>query len=700
MKNEKRIEVLPGVFYDVPDPADGIAYETLYENLPKTDQYWRRETDFPQFFFDYNPHLAIKTRCRINASRTEYRHGQLFTLSVEDTIEMLRLLKRETERMRYGIFIMNAGEKIYFPGVYYGALQWGKMFGVTENDGYGEHRRYQRLYACARQLCIENPQLDGYYVHKPKKTGITQLASLFLVISALVTKQFTAAVMSKSHDTSKKANFVYFMYAFKNLPPVLRPKTEQKDWQNAVQKLEIKCGEPALSMDNTIAAVATTVSGLDGLPPTNIIQIDEGPKFPKQVDIEKVYTKAREQVRIQQTKVGILEMFSYPPEEDTPAFYWCKKFYENCTQVKENGLPVNGMLPIFISVIDSSNGTFDKYGEPDKFKALQEEQAARVLCTTPYQLQARKRQYPVTAKEGWESGGSGSVYNNIALTEQETILEEQYKFGELNYLEGNLEWDGVRMISKVSFVPLTHEQVMNGESGLWKIYCTLEYLEQHTNLCFKMERKIKIINKERHELLQPPDYVFHASGTDPVDYARVSELGQKQSKNASVVKDIQGNLLSVYHNRSENPDDDIENFCKEIVFFGSYALVEGNRKNAITELENQGLWYFLLVRHPNGQVLPYLQGMSIKHINSTPDIKSRYIALQMKKIKNNIGQFTNPEIIRQHKEFDPIETQKFDLAVADNLSEVAVDAMKIFVMSKKTAVDRYAMMGNVLAKVM
>ena len=700
MKNEKKIEVIPGVFYEVPDPKEGIPYETLYEYLPAADQYWRRETDFPQFFFDYNPHLPFKTRCRINASRTEYRHGLLFTLSVEDTIEMLRLLKRETDRMRYGIFIMNNGEKIYFPGVYYGALQWGRMFGVADNDGYGEHRRYQRYYACARQLVLENEALDGYYVHKPKKTGITQLASLFLVITAMVNKQFTAAIMSKTHETAKKANFVYFMYAFKNLPPILRPKTEQKGWHNAVQKLELKCSEPAMSLDNTIAAVATTVNGLDGLPPLQIIQIDEPPKFPKSVDIEKVFTKARQQTRIQQTRIGIIEMFSYPPEEDTAAFFWCKNFYKECTNVGENGLPLNGMLPIFISVAESSNGTFDRYGEPDKLKALQEEQAARLLCLTAYDLQARKRQYPLTAKEGWESGGSGSVYNNISLTEQETVLEEQYKFGQLNYMEGNLEWDGVRMLSKVRFDALTLEQIVNGATGKWKIYCTMEYLNTHTNLCFKMPRKIKFINKERIELLQPPDYVFHASGTDPVDYARVSELGQKQSKNASVVKDIQGNLLSVFHSRSENPDDDIDNFCKEIVFFGSYALVEGNRKNAITELENQGLWYFLLVRHPNGQVLPYLQGMSIKHINSTTDIKSRYIALQMKKIKNNIGQFINPEIIRQHKEFDPIETQKSDLAVADNLGEVAVDAMKVFVLSKKTNSDRYGMLGKVLAKVM
>lgn len=696
MKIEKKIEVIPGVFYTVPESTADHPIDTLYEKLPRSEQCWRRETDFPQYFHDYNPHLSAKDRCRINATRTEYKQGKLVTLSNEDTIELVRLIKRETDRMRNGIFIWNDGEKIYFPGVFYGMLQWCKMFGVTTNDGYGEHREYQRVFACARQLCIENEYLDGYYCDKIKKSGITQVVSAFLSVESIIFKQFTAAAMSKQHTTAKMANFVYYLFAYKGLPHVLRPKTEQKGWQNAIQKLELKHSEPEMSMNNTFAAVPTTLNGLDGLPPTMRIHIDEPPKFPKSVNIEKVYTKGKEQVRMQQTKIGIIEMTAYPPEEDTPAFYWCRKFYKECCKMGPNGLPINRMLPIFIGVVESSSGTFDKFGKPNKLKALQEEQAARALCVTPYELQARKRQYPITAKESWESGGSGSVYDNIALTAREVELEDEYTFGKLNYVEGNLDWTGVRMESPVEFIPLTHEEIMAGKEGLCKIYCTMEYLATHTNLCFLMPRKVKFINKERHELLQPPDYIIHPGGVDPVDYARVSEMGVTQSKNALVIKDIQGNILLVYHSRQENPDDDIDNFCKAIIFLGAYALVEGNRKNAVTELENQGLWYFLLVRHPNGQILPYLQGMKIKHISSSTDVKSRYIALTMKEIKTAIHKFVNPDIIKQHKEFDPDDTQATDLAVADGLSRIAVDAMQVWLMSKKNNKDKYAMLGKAL----
>lgn len=700
MKQENKIEVCPGIFYTVPESTPDKPIELLYEDLSFDEQYWRRQTDFPNFFEAYDPHVPLREQCRINASRTEYKNDKLISLSVEDTIEMVRLIKREVDRMRNGIFIMNNGTRIYFPGVYYGALQWGKMFGVPLNDGYGEHRRYQREFACARQLAKENEYLDGYYLDKAKKTGFTQLVSLFVMIESITTKQYTAPMMSKSHDTAKKANFAYYLYALKNLVPVLRPPTEQKNWQNTVQKINLKTTDPVFSMENTIAAVPTTLSGIDGLPPTNDIIIDEPPKFPASVDIEKVYTKSKEQTRIQQTKIGIIEMFSYPPEEDTPAFYWCRQFFKDCQKIGPNGFPLNRMLPLFVGVVESSNGTFDKFGEPDKLRALQEEKAARDLCKTPYELQARLRQYPITAKESWQSGGAGTVYNNIALSEQETILEEQYHFGELNYMEGYLEWTGVRLKSPVRFVQLTHEQIMAGKRGPWKFYCTKEYLATHTNLCFKMPRKVKYINKERHELLQPPDYVFHCSGIDPVDYARVSEMGEKQSQNASVVKDLQGNLISVYLNRDEDPNTDIENFCMEIVFLGTYTILEGNRKTAITQVEDQGLWYFLLVLHPNGEIKPYNIGMTIKHVSSNKDIKSRYISLIMKKIANRIKQFLNPDIIKEHKEFDPAETHPFHLAVSDGLSEIAVEVMQAWVMSKKNITDKYADLAKIAKAVM
>lgn len=697
MIQENKIEVAAGIFYHVPTSTADKPIETLNEHKPTAEQYWRRQTDFPQFFDDYNPHLPDKAVCRINASRTDYKSGKLVSLSVEDTIELDKLVKREADRMRNGIFIMINGVRQYWPGVYYGALQWGRMFGVASNKGYGDHRRYQREFACARDLCINEDSLDGYYCHKIKKSGITQLIALFIAIESIVNKQFTAAIMSKNHETAKKANYKYYLYAIKNLPYVLRPAIEQKGWANSIQKLEIKSSEPDLNYENTVAAVATTSDGLDGLPPIQRIHIDEPPKV---TNIEDVFTKSKEQNRIQQYKLGIIEMSSFPPETDSKSFFWCRDFYQKgCEKRGQDGWPLNRILPFYIGVAEATKGTFDIYGEPNKLLALQMEQKKRDECKTPYDLQARKRQYHVTSKEGWESGGAGTVYNNIMLGEQEVILEEQYNFGQLNYVEGNLEWTAGRM-SPVRFVPLTHAEIMNGVGGKWKIYCSVEYLERNTNLCFKMPRKTKFIRKEKIQLLQPPDDVHHVAGTDPVDYAYMSEIATKKSKNASVIKDIQGNLLSVFHHRSEDPDDDLECFIMEMIFWGTRSLVEGNRKNAVTTLENQGMYYFMLVRHPNGEIVPYGQGMSIKHVSSGRDLKSLYIGFVMKQIKNRVEQFKNIDIIKQHKEFDPAHTQETDLAVADGLSLVALDAVQTWVLTKKNKVDQYAEMRAAMGALM
>jgi len=688
---------LPDIMLEVDENHPLI--DTLYENMPKKEQYWRRDTDFPQWFYDYDPHLPDSKVCRINASRTEYKHGKLVTLSVDDTIELVRLVNREYVRMRYGVFIMNNGKKIYFPGFYYGALQWGKMFGVSKNNGYGEHRAYQRIFACARQLAIVNDYLDGYYCHKAKKTGITQLISLFFMTEHITHRQFTTAAMSKTHDTCKKANFKYFMYAFKNLPPVLRPKIEGR-WQSQVQKLEMRTSIPEYSVENTMAAVTTTTDGLDGLPIIQRVHIDEPPKMPKDVPISEVYLKSKEQVRLQQVKRGIMEMTSYPPEEDTDAFKWCRRFYEECRKVnKENGLPINRMLPIFISIVESSSGTFDIYGEPDRIKALTEEKAARAILKTDAEKQARNRQYPITAAEGWRSGGGGSVYNNIVISEQIAILEEQYAFGQLNYMEGNLEWTGEKFNSPVKFTPLTMQDILAGKTGKWKIYCTMEYLQNNTNLCFKMKRKVKMKGRDRFELLQPPDFVIHCAGIDPVDYAFVSEVGQKPSQNASVVKTLSGDLLSVYHHRDEDPDVALEDFCLEMIFWSYYGIVEGNRKQAVTTLEKLGMHYFILVRHPNGQILPYKQNMSIKHVSSGKDMISKYILLVYKRTVTQTFKYKSLPVLKQLADFESDDTQKYDLGVADGLCEVAIESMEEWMRSKKVEHDKYKDMQKVLGRV-
>lgn len=690
MEQENKIKCFGSIYYNVPNSTAERPIDTLFTGLPKAQQYWRRQTDIPKFFYDYNPHLPDKKVCRINASKTVYSGDKLVSLSVEDTQELNRLVEREVRRMQNGVFIMVNGVRRYMPGVLYGTLQWVKMIGVNTNNGYGDFWRYQHEFSCQRQKAIDDDRLDGYYVHKIKKCGITQLINCFYVVESIVNRQFIIAEMSKNHATAKSANFKYYTYGLKNLPYVLTPSIDQSNWAGAVQKVELRVNDADLSLENVVCAVPTTDDGLDGLPPIRRINLSE---MPKMADADAILKKSKEQARKQQTKVGIIEMESYPPEDDSKSFKFCRNLHtKECMKVDADGYPVNRILPLHIGITEATFGTHDIYGEPDRLKALQMEQDYRASdkCKTPAQLQARKRQYHITAKEGWEVGGGGSVYNNIALTAQEVVLQEAYDQAELNYVEGNLEWTAGRF-SPVRFVPLTDEEIMGGKvRGKWRIYCTMEYLKANTNICFRLPKKKKLINKEIRLLFQPPTEVIHVSGTDPVDYAFVSEIGDTQSKNASVVKDIQGNIVSVYHARDEDPDDAIDDFCKEILFWGLYALVEGNRKVAITSLEKEGLYFFLLMRHPNGLIEPYALQMKVKHVSSSKDIISQYVTLITKRLKNSPEQFQCIDIIQQHKEFESDDTQKYDLSVADGLAEVALDAMQTWVIKKKSISDHYA----------
>lgn len=694
---ENKIHVFKDIYYEVPQSTAARPIETLFTDLPQAEQYWRRQDDFvinkiyPNIFFDYNPHLPEKKRCRINATKTHYIGDRLVSLSIEDTQKLDALLKREVKRMQNGIFIMNNGIRIYFPGVYYGFLQWCKLVGVSTNGGYGDHRRYQREYACQRQKCIEDEYIDSLYCHKIKKCGLSQQESAFDAIESITNKQFISASMSKNHDTCKAANFAYFLYAFKNLPKILIPSIEQKSWAATVQKLTIKSEDPDVSLQNIIVAVSTVADALDGMPPLKRVKLSEMPKM----DLaEEILKKSREQTKLQQTKVGITIMESYPPEDDTKSFKFCRNMYtKDCMDLDERGYPKNKTIPLYIGLLEATNGTHDIYGEPDRKKAVEIEIEERKKCDTPAKLQARQRQYHMNAAEGWQSGGGGSVYNNIALAEQKATIEDKYKFGDLNYRLANLQWTaGFGSAVRIEFLSL--EDIKKGEIGKWRIYCSDRYISENTNRCFSMPRRIKKIGGEKVEVLQPPDDVIHVAGTDPVDYGFVSEMGKKQSKNASIIRNIEGNLISVFHWRSEDPDENLEDFAKEMICFGTYSIVEGNRKNAVTTLEKLGMYYFMLIRHSNGQIVPYGQSIKIKHVSSGKDVKSKYIELVTKHIKNNIEYFQDVPILESHMDFEPNKTQEYDLAVADGLSFLALDSMQEFISTKKIKQDHYGSMGD------
>ena len=693
---DDKVKVFGDIYFYPPKSTAERPIETLYGHLPKAEQYWRRQTDFlvnksyPNLFFDYDPHLPINKRIRINAIKTHYSGDRLVSISVEDTQALIKLVDREVRRMTYGIYVMINGNKTYFPGYFYGAMQWCKFLGNKLNHGYAEYRRYQREYACQRQKCIEDPKISGYYYQKIKKCGASAMLACFYAIESITNRQFIAASMSKTHDTAKGANFKYYLHAMKNLPAILLPSIEYKRWASAPQKIEIRTNDAELSLENTVVAAPTTEDGLDGLPPLKRVNLDE---IAKMRDAELILVKTREQLKVNAEKQGIIEMTCYPPENDTASFKYCKNMYlKDCKDVDEEGYPKNGIIPLYVGLLDATKGTHNIYGEPDRVKAQQIEHIERAKCDTPAKLQARKRQYHLNVKESWESGGGGSVYDNIALAEQKATLEEQYNQGQRNYIEGNLEWTAGRM-SSVRFVPLTHEEIMAGKTAKWKIYCTLEYLEKNTNLCFKMPRRKMNIKGDIVELLQPPDDVIHCGGCDPVDYAYIAEMGKKQSTNASVIKDLQGNLMSVYWYRPEDPDEAIEDFCMEMIFWGLRGIVEGNRKTTVTALEKLGMYYFMLVRHPNGEILPYKHGIAIKHISSGKDLKSTYITLTVKAIKHNVRQLKNLDIVNQHMDFDPEDTQEYDLSVGDSLCNVAVDAMQTWVITKKSHQDKYDHLG-------
>lgn len=690
---KQQVQISKGFFYDYPE-SEGI--EVIDRGGAPENQYWERQSDYPKFFFLYNPHLSEKSQAALFSEKTVIVNGKLKSLSNEDSYILQDLLAREVKRITDGVFVMINGSKVYLPGCYYGMLQWCKLYGNSKNEGYGEFRESQLKVAYAFDKTLKDIRWRGFYCHKTKKSGITAEIVCLMLMDLIVHKQSIYGTMSKNNQTVKEGNMRYFLTALRGLPHCMRPLTSQKGWATADKQVEFSCQSDDMDevTNNLFIAVPTVASGMDGFPPLRVAFIDESTKYPKDVPISSVVEKTQNQCRNNAERVGICILSSYPNEDDSDSFMWCREFYSKCKVILDNGISETGYLPITIGILESTNDTFDKYGVADQNKAREIELAERAKCKNFKELQARRRQSFFTEEEGWQLGGGGSTFNAIILADQNETLKQRYLQSDLNYFHGNLNWSEGRM-TPVVMSQSTHSEIMENKAGKWKFYVeSPSFFSGKVNLCFQMAKKVKMINNERTELYQPPEMTEFVGAIDPVDY------GTGTSENAFVIRNIKGDLVATYFFRHENPDSDLDEFIKGILFFGCYVLPEGNRKNAYTTLEKQGLHYFLLVKHPNGQIKPYGSQMDIKAVTTTKDLKAEYIRLTEVRLVTNQHQFASFDVNLQLMEFDPENTEKFDYAVAWLLSEVALDAVQTYYLSKKAKNDQYQYMGQVMAVLM
>jgi hypothetical protein len=697
--------------YDIPILEPAKKSDILFIDEKPDNAFWRRQEDIPKLFYEYSPIT------KINQSRTSYNEdGVLEALAEDDTKLVLRYLKREMHRRKFGVHMKNGEDIIWLHPDYYFNLQWAPMIGLSSK--WGAYRHFQNDFLIKRGWARAQPTIAGMFTTKPKKTGITQIMAGAYANDAMMTKNVEYHMMSKTGDDVEDVNMHFFFYIYDNLPYILKPKEKKRNESEIIfgnpvgrsarsaKGLLAQFMEQKNNVLNTrIKANATKESGFDG-PLVYCGWIDEFPKLyeASRVSPDKVFKKTIETVKKQQEIYGFLDYTSYVVETDDKGFEEARKVFmdsEKETVNSETGRTRSTMITHMISVLDSMEGQYDKYGKCDRKRTLHLINLDLATKTEASEKLRLRRQYPIDRNDAWSLGGTSSVFNNIYLGRNANQVDEVIRTGKRPWKEGRLRWSnkewemGVKrpegQFSPVYMEALTDEDLMLQKEGRFKIMNPLD--PRRLNAVLHLD--------SRHEdtgLLCPlPDSVY-CGAFDPTDYLLKREV-RAGSKNAGHTFSLYDPTLDAYFGktasnifnteyffRPDDPDEAYEDLVKEIIWTGKMVLVEANKPWVCTKLIKDGLQHFLLVRKSDGSIAPYTPGDEKFLVYTTDKVIEAYsreigLYFQEPKLENvpDYGSFyKSPKGYQQLMTFDPTDTKKFDIAVSIGLTLLGRKAFDIW----------------------
>lgn len=701
--------------YHIPIPEPRSKSEILFINEKKENQKWRRQEDFPDIWYDYNQ----KTKT-FQAATLYDEDGILISLNEKDSLRLQSLLQRENYRRRYGVHAMINGKLIYIAPDYYYNLQWCQMKDLPEK--YGRFRFIQNDLMIVYNWIKEIEWIYGLIVAKCKKSGVTQIFSGTYLNESTLYSGWELGAASKEYDHVVDVAMAYFFHAFDNLPFILQPRVKKRN------EHEIIFGKPIEDVRSTkvrakkdtvlntrVFGAKTKASCFDG----PVMRRAWGDEFPKWWEGSKVspdvaFKKQSETVKIQQKKNGLLIYTSYMPEVVDRGFMEFRKIYKDSKLSKrsrEDGPTQTGLIPFFMSGIDSNEDCFDEYGYCDRRKALMILNAENDSKADRESKLAHRKQYPRDENDAFESGGTSSTFNNLRLADCYREVDEAMSAGKKIYSGGVLRWKNSAWESgdvkrpegsfcEVYFEEWTDDQRLHeNKEDLFKFFQPLR--EELLNQVLRKNSK----NLDNGFYCPLDDYIGVGS-FDPTDYKLKSDVkvGSTNVGHSGYIEDpklnvfgINGDdLFSEYAYRHENPDDTLEDVIKFIIFTGFYMIIEANKGWVITRLKDENLQNFLLLRDEKGNIRPYQEGDENKLVNTDANMIETYCRAinrywaEPRPGGNKIDRMkTSPslKVYEQAMTFDPTDTKRFDYVVSYGYWRVGIEVFTVYIYEQRKKND-------------
>lgn len=637
------------------------------------DAYWDREKmlkDYRDIWFKYIPFYT-----EMNAIATTYdERGAVATLDERDSLYIEKTLELEVKRRTDGIFYRIKNEIVHIPGDMYFTLMWCRTKRPIENGvrkDYFDFRFFQLEFFKFVEYIIEQQDVLGAFISKPKKTGITNLMWLIFLNRITMTKNVNMGNMNIDQKKGAKTFRDYFMYAFNGLPPILQPqiKSLSENDGNIVfgkrggsRKGNNYFNNPDTELGSGAICVPCVQHAFD-VDVFSIVWYDEPPKYIN--DFGEIYRSNSRATSIQDLIVGKVFLTSYTPDNSDKSFMSARELYFDSkigTSDKNKSQTKSRLLCYHIDSKKSWWTSIDKYGYCNEKEAYGKIiQNRNELKDRPKQLQAEIRAYAFDDKEAWSVGGKGSIFDPIRLGEiMDGILDEKRNNPRGLFTPGNLRWvneswnlnPSLRrkgQVCEVYFEPLTDEEIESGAE-----YTTMEYYplpKEERNIALKFGRD------EFGNLNPPPNGYANVLGADPTQHASASEVIE-QSTNSYIVMDRQSaikdkraegigskRIMYEYHFRPESPDDSYEDLLKLIIFTGSLSAIEGNVPTSAVRLLSEGLGRYMLVKDVAGNPVIWDAWMGMER-----DTEKKYHLLRAAGNSRESAS-TKEEFVRLHKAY-------------------------------------------------
>ncbi len=650
--------------------------EILFSDLPKKEQYWRRQ---------------------------EVPRG----ISPDNVQDWTEWIMEEFRRRREGVWFMNNGHAVYLTGNHYFALTYVKML---DSGGYMDFRYAQLNMFYHLEACIVDERSLGQLFVKSRRTGFTYIVLSIMLNSSTGTSNNNFGITSKSNDDAKKA-FLKYRYMLLNLPfffrPLIKGKLDSpKEFEFAAPLDNSKSAKKAKKvnaddhLNNLIDYQPTKDDSYDGQAMFMYLG-DEAGKWTKPNDYIKHFgqispTMLEGGVVVGKAFIGSTVGAMTKGGRQFKAMYYASDVTK---RNKVTEMTTSGLYHYFLPAQDNMTAFTDKYGvchlvKPEartlntKNKVIKvgsldflisQEDAKR--AESDKALNEQYRAFPRRVEYAFRDEASNSPFNVTKLNDQ---MDHNDKIAEEDrFVVGNFEWIGGIVDSSVEFHP--------NPNGRFKVSWLPTVVTKTTHL----KNRVRKLNGKFY----PLNTHMVRFGCDPFSYKSTHGKGSKGGIHGKTLylpddPNVPKNKFVVeYIARPSDETIFFEDVIKMCFFYGSPILVESNRKDLLRHMYNRGYRAFCMDRldrpaHKlNADEKKYggqmMSGQDIidSHMSAIGTWIENYVGVYADEERalrpvGEIGDMPFNETLADWLEFDPDNRTEFDATISSGLAIMACQESK------------------------